>query len=277
MVFCVGLMTLGAARLLTGRRRGIGLVHIALAGVLMVQVRPHLLLISALAIAGSQLAGSMDAVGGRRGVLLRIALLAAFIPIAVSGLGRIDTLSGTTGGEDILASLDTTVRRTEIGGSAFSTFPVRTPLDIPPAAVSVIYRPFLFEARSVPVALSALEGTLLLALTIAAWRWIWRVVPIVTRTAFGAFCGIYVLGFVVAFSNIANAGILSRQRVQMYAVLMIIVAAAYETHRIHQRELAEPDAGPDGQPLASVGGSGRPAVAPPTPAPAPVPERLPVP
>jgi hypothetical protein len=255
MVLAIGGMTLGAARLLTGRKRVHGLVYIALASLLMVQIRPHLLLISAIAIAGSQLASSADEPMERRSVLVRIAILLAMIPLAVSGLGRIDTLGGSTGGEDILASLDTTTERTGIGGSAFAAVPVRTPLDIPFAAVSVVYRPFLFEARSVAVAISALEGTLLLVLTAASWRWIWRIWPIATRTAFGAYCGVYFLGFVIAFSNIANAGILSRQRVQMYAVLMIIVAAAYEMHRVHQMELAA-DVDPEPTPaFASVGRS----------------------
>lgn len=281
MVFCVGLMTLGAARLLTGRGRGFGILWIALASLFMMQVRPHLVLISAIALAGSQLAGSVDAAKGKRSVVIRIVILVAIVPLAVTGFSRIDSLGGQAEGENLFESLDTTVARTEIGGSAFAAVPVRTPLDLPFATVSVIYRPFIFEARSVPAAISALEGAVLLALTVASWRWIGRIIPVVTRTAFGAFCGLYVMAFVIAFSNIANAGILSRQRVQMYAVLMIVVAAAYETHRVHQRELEEAaadDGAADGArgALASVGGPGQPAAALRATNPDPLPGRIPV-
>jgi hypothetical protein len=283
MVFCVGLMTLGAARLLTGRGRGRGLLFIALASLFMMQVRPHLVLISAIALAGSQLAGSTDAAKGKRSIAVRVALLVAIIPLATVGFSRIDALGGQAEGETLFQSLDTTVSRTEIGGSAFAAVPVRTPLDVPFAAVSVIYRPFLFEVRSAPAAISALEGAVLLGLTFAAWRWIGRVIPVMARTAFGAFCGLYVLAFVIAFSNIANAGILSRQRVQMYAVMMIVVAAAYETYRVHERELEEAAESDDladvGQPaLASVGALGEPRAADPAPHtdPLPVPGRIPV-
>lgn len=281
MVFCVGLMTLGAARLLTGRSRGLGILWIALASLFMMQVRPHLVLISAIALAGSQLAGSVDVAKGKRSLVVRAAILIAIIPLATTGFARIDSLGGQAEGENLFASLDTTVARTEIGGSAFAAVPVRTPLDLPFATVSVIYRPFIFEARSVPAAISALEGAVLLGLTFAAWRWIGRIIPVVTRTAFGAFCGLYVMAFVIAFSNIANAGILSRQRVQMYAVLMIVVAAAYETHRIHQRELEEVAADGDAAdrqrgPLTSVEASGQPTEALPTTNPDPLPGRIPV-
>lgn len=231
MVFLVGLMTLGAARLLTGRKALLGIVWVGAAGFLMLEIRPHLLLISAVALVGSQLAKSPSE-HGRRGLLVRLLVLAALVPVLVSGFHAVDSTFGngtTNGGID--AQLEETVTRTAIGGSAFAPTPVRTPLDVPAATISVLYRPFLFEVRSFAVLISALEGSALLVMTILAARWVWRVGQAVYRSPFGAFCGTFVLGFIIAFSNIANAGILSRQRTQMFPALMILVAAAYEIHR----------------------------------------------
>lgn len=246
MVFLVGLMTLGAARLLTGRKAALGIAWVAASGFLMLQIRPHLLLISAVALVGSQLARSPSE-HGRRGLVVRLLILVALVPVLVSGFHAVDSTfgSGTTNG-GIDAQLEKTVNRTAIGGSAFAATPVRTPLDIPAATVSVLYRPFIFEVRNLAVLISAIEGTTLLIMTVIAGRWVWRVGQAVYRSPFGAFCGTFVLGFIVAFSNIANAGILSRQRTQMFPALMILVAAAHEIHRITLEGRTE-QPGPDGR------------------------------
>jgi hypothetical protein len=243
MVFLLGLLTLGASRLLANSKVLIGLVWIVIAGFAILNIRPHLLVISTAAM-GLSLLSRESGHGGRRGVLWRIGLLAVLVPVLVSGLGRVDTLMGTTAGgsANINASLDETVSRTEIGGSAFKAIPVRTPWDLPGGTVTVLYRPFIFEARSVQVLISAIEGSLLVVMTVMAYRWIWTVFPAMYRNNFAAYCGGYVIGFVVAFSNISNAGILSRQRVQMFPLLMILVAIAYERRRLRLEEEAAAEA-----------------------------------
>jgi hypothetical protein len=265
MVGVVGLMALGAARFVTGRKPAWGMAWIAISGLLMLQIRPHLLLISAVALAMSQLAVAQGSFS-TRGLLARVLILLAVVPLLVSGIGRIDTMLGSGAGDDLLGSLDKTTERTAIGGSAFTPVAVRTPLDIPGATVTVLYRPFLFEARSAPVLISSLEGTLLLLLTLLSASWVWRLGPLVARNPFAAFCGTYVLAFVIAFSNIANAGILSRQRTQLFPFLMIVVAAAYETRQIRRQELAHVEL-EQGQRLASVGGPSRPRPSSPLPSP----------
>lgn len=238
MVSLLGLLTLGATRVLTGRNTVLGIVWIAIAGLLTVNIRPHLLVIATVAMFFSLLARPQAGHGSRRGTLGRILLALLLVPVLISGLGRVDTLFGTTAGgtNNINASLDETVSRTEMGGSAFAPTPVRRPWDVPVATVTVLYRPFVFEARNVGVLISALEGTILIVMTVAASRWIWNVFPLMYRNNVAAFCGGYVLGFVVAFSNISNAGILSRQRVQMFPLLMILVAGAHERYRLQQEE-----------------------------------------
>jgi hypothetical protein len=72
--------------------------------------------------------------------------------------------------------------------------------------------------------LSALEGILLILLIGFSWKRI-RSVPRLFRTRpYVAFCSIYVLMFVYAFSSFSNFGILARQRVQMLPFLLVFLA-----------------------------------------------------
>lgn len=240
MVLLIGVFTIGVARVLTGDRLFLGILWVVTGATLMLQVRPHLLLVSAVALALSTMAQPAGR-PGRRGIILRIVVLLLVVPFLATGVSRMDRVFGTSSGEDVSldASLNETVDRTQIGGSAFETQPVRTPLDVPVAMITVLFRPFLFEARSVPVLISALEGTVLMALAVGAARWIWRMGTAMYRSSFAAYCGFYVIAFVIAFSNIGNAGILSRQRVQMFPLLLTLAAIAHEQHRLHQIAVAQ--------------------------------------
>lgn len=242
MVFLLGLFTLGVSRILTNSKLWLGITYAGLAGYGMVQIRPHLLLVAASAMALSTLT-KREGSPGLRGVLLRVLVLGMMVPFLVISVGKLDDVFGTGAeGRSLTQNLENTVDRTEIGGSAFETRPVRGPQDIPLALLTVLYRPFLFEATSITVGIAAAEGAALLALTVLSARWIWKVFPAMYRWPFAGYCGAYVLLFVVAFSNIGNAGILARQRVQMFPLLMLLVAAAREFYDL---ELASAEAEPD--------------------------------
>ena len=235
MVLGIGLITLGLSRILVAERRGIGLIWLALGGALVTEIRAHLLLISLVGVAVALIARNANAVSGRTAVVTRAILLMALIPVLLLGLGRMDEVFGSPGdssGAAIAAALAQTAGRTSTGGSSFETQPVSSPVDLPVAITNVLYRPFIFEARSVPALVTALEGTVLLMLTVVGLRWLWRIGPAMGSHPLAAFCGGYVLAFVFAFSNIGNAGILARQRVQMFPVLMVLVAAAAEHRRM---------------------------------------------
>lgn len=246
MVFCIGLTTLGIARVVTGRRTARGLLWTAIGLLAIAQVRPHLVLVCIAALAASTLARSARTSAGGAAAF-RLLLLAAIVPAFLFGLTRLDSLFGdsASGVAGLEENLDRTLAQTNIGGSAFEASSVRSPLDVPGSIITVIYRPFLFEATNGGVLIAALEGSLLIVMTAAAARWVWRIGPAMARSPMAAFCGAYVLIFVVAFSNIGNAGILARQRVQMFPLLMLLVAAAHEDFRLHGPEAAEPEAPQD--------------------------------
>jgi len=244
MLFGIGLITLGVARIMAGASAARGVAWLTIGGALILEIRPHLLLIALVGAAVSLVARNRSADSRGRSVLGRVLLLVALVPALFFGLARMDQMFGSTkdaGAFTVTAALARTAGQTAVGGSTFETQPVHSPVDLPVAVANVLYRPFPFEARTIPAMVTALEGTVLLALTVAAGRWVWRMGPAMWQWPIAAFCGGFVLAFVFAFSNVANAGILARQRVQMFPVLMLLVAAAAE----HRRLAAEGEAPAD--------------------------------
>jgi hypothetical protein len=103
--------------------------------------------------------------------------------------------------------------------------PVSSPADIPEALILVLFRPFLWEAREMQIALSALETTFLIGLVL--WK-----IPAMFRNrskwrshALAVFSTVYVLAFSIAFSVVRNLGIIARQRTQVLVFLIIVVVA----------------------------------------------------
>lgn len=248
MVACLGVLTLGVARMLTPSRPLRGLVLVVPAAALILQIRPHLLMIVLVGGAASMLARSSGDARTMMTVAGRALLLIVAVPALLIGLTRMDETFGDgsdrQGGQEqsgfsVSDALDRTERQTTTGGSSFETRSVQTPIDLPVATVNVLYRPFLFEAGSPTALMSALEGTFLLVMTFAAGRWVWRMVLAARSHAFVAFCVAYVVAFIFAFSNVANAGIVARQRVQMLPLLMLAVAVAREHHRVHVESKAD--------------------------------------
>ncbi|WCO65863.1 hypothetical protein PO878_15275 [Iamia majanohamensis] len=231
MVFALGLATFGVVSLLYRHRPGVGCLLGALGVYLLWSVRPHVLLVVGAGLACALLARSAPRrgeQGASRSIGVRLVLLVLLVPALLLSLSRVD--DALTGGDDeqfsLAATLDNTAASTEVGDSSFDTQGVRSVVDIPFAIVSVPLRPFPFEARSPQLALSSAEGVLLLALIALSARWIWMVGPAALRTPLGAFAAGYSLAFVIAFSNIGNAGILSRQRVQLFPLLFLLACAA---------------------------------------------------
>lgn len=231
MMLCLGVIAYGAGRFLGpgADHRGLLAVAVGIAGAML--IRPHVAFIAAGALAFGLLTAvlvSPSAIGERssrqRGV--RIAALVLIVILGFFASTRVlEFFDG--GGEAVLSAegaLQETRDRTFLGGSKFEAEPVSSPLDLPGAVVSVLFRPYPWEAASVPVLISALESLLFLALVLRYRASLQRLPGTLRRRPYLAFCLGYSLAFVVAFSNIANAGILARQRIQMFPFLLVIFA-----------------------------------------------------
>ena len=227
MLFTLGLAAFGTARLLTGKPwRGMALAGVAMW--LAAIVRAHVSGMVVLGLVVAYLFARPPRRLGALGPAMKMVALAALLVVAVGLLGRtqsyllekgIDPQDGVTG---VLAE---TGRRTNQGGSGFEAPSTGASLaKLPYAAVTILFRPFLFEVHNAQAAITALESTLLLCLALARRRAIWQAVRHLRRYPYVAFILVYSALFVVAFSSISNFGILARERTQLLPFFLVLLA-----------------------------------------------------
>ena len=239
MMLNLGMMAYGAGVLLSRKPSAIGVVPLAVGFGGAMLVRPHMAMILVLALAvglGFLLLGGQSGVavksGRFRGTGTRLVMLGLLVVFVLAAASRIGGLVGradsgsdsASGGNDVEAVLEETLQRSSQGGSSFDTSPVRSPEQVPGAVLSVLLRPYPWEARSANALISALEGLFVAGLIVASWRSLKQLPGLIWRTPFLVFVAVYSLAFVIAFSNIGNAGILARQRVQVFPFIMTMLA-----------------------------------------------------
>ncbi|WP_380281404.1 hypothetical protein [Kitasatospora purpeofusca] len=236
MMFCLGLTTYGTARLLDRRFGAFACIALGSLGTAM--VRPH---VTALAGAGLMVAyvlrrrpQQVSALGPLRTILTAVVLGA----MAVLMLQQVSTFFGTdgTGGDAVNQVLSETSRRTSQGNSMINaTAPEDAapqfslnPAGLPVAVISVLFRPFPFEASNIQNLIQSVECFALLVMFIRAWPRLSRLPRLFVQRSYVAFAAVYTLLFCWAFSTINNMGILSRERVQVLplALVLLVVPAA---------------------------------------------------
>lgn len=221
LLLMIGVTALGAARYF--RKADKGLLLMALGGLGTAVVRPHVSFL---------LFGSLFAAQFFRPLGTRARGIAAKV-VGVAVLAVIGVILATQSAENlginnvsITAVSDQMTYRgenTDQGGSAFDAKPITNPLMFPVALVTVLFRPFPFEARNIQLLVQALEGVVLMVIAYRN-RMTLRHLPRLFRTTpYVTFVVVYTLGFVWAFSSIANFGILSRQRVLMIPLAVVLL------------------------------------------------------
>ncbi|MEZ5409739.1 MAG: hypothetical protein R2761_17050 [Acidimicrobiales bacterium] len=224
MTFALGLGAYGLARLLDYRRYGY--LMIALGVSAMGLVRPHVAAIFAAALAaGFLLRRSRGQPGAAARKLIGLLLLTVLAGIL---LAKLQSFFGITEGLNAQEVFDETTRRSSQGGSEFTPVQPNSPLGLPWAIVTVLFRPFVFEANSAAALASAAEGTVFMAFFV--WN-VPRLVRLPAQMFLRAYVGfsvVYTLVFVYAFSAIANFGILVRQRTQLTPIALIVLTVPLE-------------------------------------------------
>jgi hypothetical protein len=129
------------------------------------------------------------------------------------------------------AAMASQQERTGQGGSEFAPVAVNSPLDLPWASVSVLFRPFVFEARNAQSALAALEGLVLLVMVAKRLPHAGQIARRLRTQPYLILCLVYSLLFVYAFSNFSNFGILTRQRVQVLPFVLVFLALPVQRAR----------------------------------------------
>ena len=227
MTLTLGLSAYGAARILARHRGGFAVTLLGLAGT--VAVRPHVsvILMASLVAAylfrrppvGASLLGPVAKLAG-------VVVLGIALAVAVGQTKELFGVRDAFDAEAVSQVLERARDQTSNAGSAFATernTDLR-PSQFPAALVSVIFRPFPWEAKNPLALVASLEGTLLLVLFVAGRQRVVSAVRSVLRTPYVVLCLCYSVLFVYGFSSFANFGVLTRQRVQLFPFLLVLLA-----------------------------------------------------
>ena len=132
----------------------------------------------------------------------------------------------------VSSALATNANRTAQGGSNFSASNPQNPVGYAQDAVTILFRPFPFEAHGIEALGTSLEALGLLVLAVVGWRRLLSIPRRIRAEPYVALAIAFILMFIFAFGTIANFGILARERSQMmpYAfVLLSLTAVATST------------------------------------------------
>jgi hypothetical protein len=225
MILMLGLSAYGVAHILTRNVRGYPLLCLGLLGVTM--VRPHM---SALVCCGMTLSSLVRRSPEQRtrfGPLPRvigIVVLVAVSVVVITQAERFFGVEGQEGAQGVNAVLATTQKNSTQGGSEYEVTPVRSPVQLPWATVTILFRPFPFEAHNVQSLIASIEGLALMGVAALSWPRFVMLPSQLRRNPYLTFAAVYSLLFVVAFSNIGNFGILTRQRAQLFPFALVFFA-----------------------------------------------------
>ncbi len=143
---------------------------------------------------------------------------------------RVDPEAGVT------VALTEVERRTAQGGSEFGATLVESPGQIPSAAITVLFRPFPFEAHNVQTLVTSLEAAVLALLFVVRIRWVLSALRSILRQPYVALAIVFIGVFVIAYSSIANFGILARQRTQALPFLLVLLSIPPATEWRHRSD-----------------------------------------
>jgi hypothetical protein len=223
MMFALGIAAYGAARVFTHLRFGFVIMGIGL--VATGAVRPHVTLAILVAAIPAYIirrqghgASPMGPVVKVVGVLVLV--VASFVVVdRVERFLHLDTLDSST----IEQALNNAEAQSTTQDSSFGAVRPHNIADFPYAAVTVLFRPFPFEAHNGQALAAAGEGLLLLVLTLGSVKSLRLLPRQLFAEAYVAFAGAYTVLFIFAFSSFGNFGILARERVQLFPLYFVLL------------------------------------------------------
>ncbi len=224
MLFTLGIVAYGAALVLVYRPHGYLLLGVGLAAT--AAVRPHVTLLAFVAFSIAFLVRRRswrDSQLGLLGRLIGLAVIVVAGVLIVTQTARFFNLDTIESGS-VDQVLDRTVDQSAGGGSEFAGARVSSPAEVPNAVMSVLFRPFPWEAGNAQALATAIEGAVLMALFVISLPRLLRVPRFAVRTPYVAFALAYSGLFVLAFSAIGNFGILARQRTQVLPFVLVLIA-----------------------------------------------------
>ncbi len=226
MIFTLGIASLGAARVLVRRPAGYSLLVVGL--LLGSFVRPHVSLMAMLAFGVALLVGRR--VTTRPGVTPSgVAKIAGLVVLIVIGGVLVSRAASVLDVDDfssssITTALDTNIKRSSEGGAQFTPANPESPLGYVESTVTILFRPFPFEAHGIEQIMTALEGLFMLALFAVSWRRLLAIPRRLLDWPYMTYAIVYLLIFFFAFGTMSNFGILARQRSQALPFVFVLLA-----------------------------------------------------
>ena len=222
LMLFVGVTALGVARFFAGRTDAIPLLVAGAFGTAI--VRPHIALMLFGALTIAQLFRPSS--GHATSILSKVA---GFAVLAVGAVLLASQSAAFLGIDDLSVGsisdqLQERGENATQGGSSFNATPALSPLAWPVALVTVIFRPFPFEANNVQLLVQSLDGRVLMVLFYRQRAQLRQLPSTLRRNPYLVFVVSYVLIFCWGFSSIGNFGILARQRVLMLPLLVVLLA-----------------------------------------------------
>jgi hypothetical protein len=95
--------------------------------------------------------------------------------------------------------------------------------------VTVLFRPFAFEVSNLQALLAALEGTMLMVLFVLSIPRLRRIPRRLRKQPYITYCVTYAILFCFIFSAFQNFGILARQRVLVFPLVLVLLALPLTT------------------------------------------------
>lgn len=219
MLLTLGMATLGIARFLKDRS-GLVLAVLGLTGAAL--VRPHMSVMLVAAAAGALVLSGRESIRTSTRVLGVVLVAGGGLVLAsqLQSFFRLESLSI----DSLTGFTEEVDRRTSTGGSEFSNVLISNPLLFPLGFISTMLRPFPWEASNAQALLVSFEGLFIVFL---AWRRrtsLRRIWTVVRGNAYAAYSFMFVIVFVVGFSNFNNFGLLARERAQVFPSLLLFLA-----------------------------------------------------
>ena len=222
LLLWVGVFALGVAKFFRAEVAALPLILLGTAGTVI--IRPHLTVLLVASVLGAQAFRPVQdqAMGVLRkamGILALVAATVLLVSQAADSLG-IDDLSARS----LADSIDWASGQTQQGGSSFTPVPLSNPLGVPAAIITILFRPFVWEANGPTMLLQSAEGLVLILLFVSQHARLRRL-PLMLRTnPFVTFTVLYAVAFTLAFAGFGNFGILARQRTLMLPFALVMLA-----------------------------------------------------
>jgi hypothetical protein len=230
-IMCMlGLTTYGVALIMKHQLVGYPYTGFGLLGVGM--VRPHITALCFVALFVAYLLRRRswrDSTFGPLGKLVGIGFLLVVGGVVLGAAASFFNLQGVDR-DSVDQVLTYTENQSTQGGSEFEGSRAFTPAEFPNALLTVLFRPWPWEASNGQMLVAAAEGVVLGVAFLGSWRRLVRIPGFIFRVPYLAYCLSFIVMFVFAFSSIGNFGILTRQRTQMFPFVLVLLALP--RHRI---------------------------------------------